>query len=395
MPKEHLLGAVENVMSDNTDLQIEATTQLRNILSHCDSRISQVIEAGVVPKFVEFLDRFDVPQLQLEAAWILTNIASGTPDETNVVIDLGAVPKLVKLLTSPNNDLCDQAIWALGNIGSSDRDVVLRHGILPPLLQMLNEPTTTIRLRNGAWALSNLYRSKPHPEFNVVRQALPTLARLVNSNDEEVLADTCSSLSHLSEGNESRIQAILDLGVTPRIVELLMHQSIHVQTPALRIIGNIALGNDSQTQTIINACVLPRMLALLSHTNRNIRKESACAVSNVTINGTLVQIQFLVQCGCIRSLCDLLVAREIRTLNCTSRGIENILRAGDEIRLQNHLEVNPYIEQVRLAEGLSKLEALQNHTDNEIRNRAQSILETCNNRGDLNDSDSNKNTSDN
>ena len=41
-----------------------------------------------------------------------------------------------------------------------------------------------------------------------------------------------------------------------RLVELLMHHSPSVQTPALRTVGNIVTGDDLQTQIIINFSAL-------------------------------------------------------------------------------------------------------------------------------------------
>ncbi len=73
-----------------------------------DGPIQQVVDAGVVPRFVEFLDRFDAPSLQFEAAWALTNIASGSSDDTKVVIQHGAVAKFVQLLGSPSVEVKEQ-----------------------------------------------------------------------------------------------------------------------------------------------------------------------------------------------------------------------------------------------------------------------------------------------
>ncbi|KAL6966385.1 Importin subunit alpha-4 [Sarracenia purpurea var. burkii] len=101
---------VQGVWSEDPAAQIEATTQFRKLLSIEHSPpIDEVIKAGVVPWFVEFLGRHDLPQLQFEAAWALTNVASGTSEHTRVVIEHGAIPKFVQLLSSTSDDVREQA----------------------------------------------------------------------------------------------------------------------------------------------------------------------------------------------------------------------------------------------------------------------------------------------
>ncbi|PON88193.1 Importin subunit alpha [Trema orientale] len=420
---ESLPSMVAGVWSDNTSLQLEATTQFRKLLSiERSPPIEEVIQSGVVPRFVEFLARDDFPQLQFEAAWALTNIASGTSENTKVVIDHGAVPIFVKLLGSPSDDVREQAVWALGNVAGDSprcRDLVLGHGALIPLLAQLNEHAKLSMLRNATWTLSNFCRGKPQPPFDQVKPALPALERLVHSNDEEVLTDACWALSYLSDGTNDKIQAVIEAGVCARLVQLLLHPSPSVLIPALRTVGNIVTGDDVQTQFIINSGALPCLMSLLSHNHKksikkeacwtisnitagnreqiqavieagligplvnllqhaefDIKKEAAWAISNATSGGTHDQIKYLVSQQCIKPLCDLLVCPDPRIVTVCLEGLENILKVGEWEKNQGTSgEVNLYAQMIDDAEGLEKIENLQSHDNTEIYEKAVKILE--------------------
>jgi len=418
---ENLPQMVAGVMSEDAAQQTECTTQFRRLLSiEKNPPIQQVIDAHVVPRFVQFLQRDDNPALQFEAAWALTNIASGTSDHTAVVMESGAVPIFVRLLSSPNDDVREQAVWALGNIAGDSppcRDLVLKAGAMHPLLGQLHQNSKLSMLRNATWTLSNFCRGKPQPDFDAVRPALPTLAQLIFSPDEEVLTDACWALSYLSDGPNEKIQAVIEAGVCRRLVELLLHPSPAVQTPALRTVGNIVTGDDLQTQLIINFNALPCLLALLSSPKKgirkeacwtisnitagnkdqiqavidnnivpplvqlltnaefDIRKEAAWAISNATSGGSSTQIKFLVQQGCIRPLCDLLIVADTKIVTIALEGLENILRVGEQdAKISNGH--NPMATFVSEAQGLEKIEQLQQHENNDIYEKCIKILET-------------------
>ncbi|XP_047975371.1 importin subunit alpha-1-like isoform X1 [Salvia hispanica] len=423
---QSLSAMVDAVWSDDATQQLESMTKFRKLLSFAIERappIQEVIRSGVVPRFVEFLARDDYLQLQFEAAWALTNIASGTADNTKLVIDHGAVPIFVRLLTSPSDDVREQAVWALGNIAGDSpkcRDLVLGYGALVPLLSHFNDKSKLSMLRNATWALSNLCRGKPQPHFEQLKPALLALTLLIHMNDEEVLTDACWALSYLSDGVNEKIQAVIDAGVCPRLIELLLHPSASILIPALRTVGNIVTGDDVQTQAIIEKGALPCLLNLLTQNQKksikkeacwtisnitagnkdqiqaviaagivgpliallqsaefDIKKEAAWAISNATCSGTPDQIKFLVGEGCIKPICDLLVYPDPRIITVCLEGLENILKVGEAEKNQGKTgDVNVYAQMIDDAEGLEKIENLQSHDNNEIYEKSVKIIET-------------------
>jgi HEAT repeat protein len=232
LTSEHLPQMVAALSCHDAPMLLEAVTQFRKLLSlEVNPPIAEVIAAGVVPRLVQFLTHEQFPQLQFEAAWALTNIASGPSEQARTVIEAGAVPVFVQLMRSPADELREQAAWALGNLAGDSpqfRDYVLQQGAMPALLQAVVESSKLSLLRNATWAISNLCRGKPAPSYEIVSLALPVLARLLYSTDDEVLTDACWALSYLSDGPNERIQAVIDIGVCRRLVELLLYVCLSV-----------------------------------------------------------------------------------------------------------------------------------------------------------------------
>ncbi|EDO31940.1 predicted protein, partial [Nematostella vectensis] len=301
--RKDLNAIVMEAGSDDPSVQLGAVQAARKLLSKDKNPpIDDLIKSGILPILVQCLQREDNHSLQFEAAWALTNIASGTSEQTQAVVNAGAVPFFLKLLNSPRQHVCEQAVWALGNIvgdGPVLRDFVIGYGVVKPLLKFVNPGVPITFLRNVTWVLVNLCRNKePPPPIDTIREVLPALALLIHHQDLDILVDTVWALSYLTDGGSHQIQLVIESGVVQYLVPLLSHQEIKLQTAALRAVGNIVTGTDEQTQVVLNHGALSHFTGLLTHHKEKIKKEAVWFLSNITA-GNQSQVQEVIDAGLI------------------------------------------------------------------------------------------------
>jgi hypothetical protein len=293
---------VQGVAHGDEATQLDCTRKIRKLLSKEDNPPAmEIINKGLVPVLVNFLTRVNNHKLQFEAAWALTNIAS--TEHTSFItydkppLSQNAVPFLAQLMRSPSADVREQSCWCLGNVagdGSNLRDIVLTtKDCLSNLILNISMAQNESMLKNATWALSNFCRGKPQPAIHIIKPALKILGKLINCEFDEVLRDACWALSYISDGDDNRIQAVLDEKPVHRLVELLGHSKSAVITPALRSLGNIISGNDSQTQYALDCNALQALVPLLDSQKDNIKKEACWTLSNIAA-GTIEQARRLV-----------------------------------------------------------------------------------------------------
>lgn len=400
------------------DIQTQLTSirGFRKLLSVSQNApIQECIDISAIPYFVNCLQRMDSPSIQYEAAWALTNIAS--TNFTSIVVESGAIPHLVQLLTSNSPEIREQVAWCLGNIAGDSslfRDVVLNNGALTPLIYNLQQPENVSLLRNCTWTLSNFCRGKPQPPLSAIINAFPILGSLCNPQvDLEACVDATWALSYISDGDNNRIQAVIDMNVLSNLLVLLNSDKNNLIIPALRTVGNLVSGDDHQTQAVIDAGLLNVMNKLLTHTKKNIRKEALWLLSNIAAgtphqlatlmnipnlityviqqlstnveweprkeavwvicniltSGNESHIIQLVEHGVLGQLCELLGISDVKILLIVLDGIDSILNLGT---IKEKLGIFELFDE---AGGIEKIEQLQEHENNEIYKKCVSLIE--------------------
>ena len=283
-------------------------------------------------------------------------------------------------------------------------------------------------VRNATWALSNMVRGKPQPQLNVVSAALPTVVRLLGLNDDEVTSDASWALSYVSDGANEAIEAVVASGCIPLLMGILERGSASkLHTPALRALCNIVTGSAEATQAVLDAGFLNVLPSSLRSAKMQTRKEAMWALSNITAGteaqldavlssplaalaierldcddfdvkkeaawvcanafhafkhapsyGSAQRVASLVQHGCIKPLVALLDANDVALQKLVLEALANLLAAGDE--MATHAEKwskggNPFLAPFEEAEGIDKLEALQEHSNEAVYSAAIGLLE--------------------
>ncbi|CAO2203443.1 unnamed protein product [Urochloa humidicola] len=286
------------------------------------------------------------------------------------------------------------------------------------LLSIENPPIEEVVSSGLVPGFIQLLAREDFPEIQV-KPALQVLRQLIHSQDDEVLSHACRALSYLSDGGIDNIQAVIESGACPQLVELLNHSSPSVLIPLLHVIGNIVSTDDVQIQCIIDLQALPYLLNLLM-TNQNkglkpevcriisnimagnkeqiqsvingnmvgplvhlmqtaefcVRYEAAWAIANAASGGTHDQIKYLVSQGCIKAFCDLLTYSDTSILMVCLEGLDNTLKVGEAEKSPWDCNVNMYAQMIEDAGWLDKIENLQNHDNSRIVEQAACLLES-------------------
>jgi len=417
-----LTRLIQMVFENDQDVCLQGTRSLRKMLSRASAPpIDEVIDGNVVPRLVKLLGCGN-DDIEFESAWALTNIASGTSAHTKVVLTSGAVPAFVKMSKEATRwENKEQATWALGNIAGDScqaRDFVLSCGAMPPLVENLKVSGDKSFLRNGTWTLSNLVRGKPAPELELIQGCLEPLYRLLHLEDDEILGDACWAISYITDGEDSRIDAVVQAGLVPRLVKLMRSGSNAIVTPALRAVGNIVTGSAEQTQNALDVGALRAIRDIMEEvTERNMLKECCWAVSNVTagtseqIQAVLVsglcpilldlmkegefeirkevtwtitnaisggndeQVKYLMKEGFLDALTALLASHDVKVVTLCLEALERALKIGDDLMNKSGSEGNAYAMALESNGGLDCLEDLQNHANKKIHNMANNLLD--------------------
>merc|ERR1712133_168431 len=186
-----------------------------------------------------------------------------------------------------------------------------------------------------------------------------------------VMTPSLRTLGNIVTGNDSQTDAVLAAQSVPVFAKLLQHPKMNIVKESAWTISNITAGNHQQIQMVIDAGCLQPLIDILVKGDFKAQKEAAWAITNLTSGGTVSQIVNLCGEGVLKPFCDLLAAKDDKTVGVVLDGINNILTTAEKLN-----ETDKVAMMVEECGGLDKIEQLQSHENEQIYHKALQIIET-------------------
>ncbi|KAL7527782.1 hypothetical protein ACHAXR_002124, partial [Thalassiosira sp. AJA248-18] len=161
-----------------------------------------------------------------------------------------------------------------------------------------------------------------HPSPKVAKPALRTIGNIVCAD--------CSSDQTDIHGNTLPVvdftEVILECHAVPCLRRLIGHHNREIQKEACWTLSNIAAGTASQIQAVIDSGAIPPLVELVNNelTDKEVRSEACWVVLNATSCGNDEQISILIEEGCVSVLGVLLA--EPNMVMMALEGIERVLK---------------------------------------------------------------------
>ncbi|CAG4967494.1 unnamed protein product [Colias eurytheme] len=357
---------------------------------------------GAVPKLVTLLAQGGVVGEQ--SAWALGNIAGDGAQPRDVVLSHGALPALLPHLT-PNTPASQlkTAAWTFSNFCRNKNPLVrfeLVSPALPYVAELLDISDQEV-LADTCWALSYL-TDGPNERIEVVQTTphlLSRLIKLLQHKSPAVRTPALRAVGNMLTGSDQQTDRCLSEGCLDYLTSLLHCGKPSLVKEAAWAVSNVLAGTSEQIQLAVDKGMLQHLVHVLGVDDVKCQKEAAWAITNLCLGGSPAQLDALVASGCqkeaawaitnlclggspaqldalvasgfLEPYCNLLESPDHRAIIVVLEGITNLMQAAAK-----YGQVEPLCIRLEEIGALDKIEALQEHENEQIYKKALHILDT-------------------
>ncbi|KJH49850.1 Armadillo/beta-catenin-like repeat protein [Dictyocaulus viviparus] len=358
-----LLNALVQALAVEDDkVRFEAAWAITNIVSGTSEQTVAAVETGATLPLIQ-LTQSSNPNLSEQALWAVANIAGDSAQLRDHVIQCNGVEALMALverLDSLEVGCARTLAWAFSNM--------CRHKNPHAPLQVLEV------LSKG------LAKIIAHPDRQVRQDACWAISYLTDGPDEQIaLAKTSGEFIVRSPNciylfilTSIPAQCVVDLKILDEIIPLSERsKSTTVVKECCWLISNIIAGTQTQIQAVIDAGIMPFVIEVLRSGDFKCQFEASWAVANLAQGGTPNQILSLLDDNAIPALCISLKQSNVDLLSNSLETIYTLLATISTCCPERLDEVRDAIEE---CEGLNYLENLQESESDKVYAGAYRII---------------------
>ncbi|KAM5382724.1 hypothetical protein ACJZ2D_002307 [Fusarium nematophilum] len=256
------------------DTPMTALQELSEILlvSNEDNLSGHFSPDSFVKELVVLMNKEESPEIMLLACRCLANLMEALPASVANVVYGNAVPVLCqKLLEISFIDLAEQALSTLEKISVEYPTSIVREGGLTACLSYLDFFATGTQ-RTAVTTAANCCRNIPEDSFPVVRDVMPTLLNVLNSNDQRVVEQASLCVSGIVESfkyHPSKLEELVSVDLLRGVLRLLVPgttnmigSSIHTQF--LRVLAFTARASPRLSAELFKLNVVETLYQILT-----------------------------------------------------------------------------------------------------------------------------------
>ena len=182
-----------------------------------------------------------------------------------------------------------------------------------------------------------------------------------NKNGRGVQSAALRALGNIASGDDKVTQYLVDLDICEALLPLLNLREYAIDTKLLQeacwVISNITAGTEEQVDKAFEANLCPSLINLLDKAPFKILKQALRAIGNAACGQSENQIRYLVDCGVIHSMMNLLECNDSEILLTVMDGLNNILQCGEDVKNAENskIEENEFKCYVETGHGLEKV----------------------------------------
>lgn len=176
--------------------------------------------------------------------------------------------------------------------------------------------------------------------YSVYETSIEIFKKLAKFEDEDIFDEVVMGFSLLSNGENKRIEAVINSGLVPKLISAL--NSKQSQIKALKTVANIASGDPCQAQVLFDLNILGHLNMLGSSKIKIIRKEVAYTISNL-VGGTSPQVSAIVNHPVAQRAMKLLVDKDFEVKRESSYIFANISKTADDPDILNLVEQGVFL----------------------------------------------------